>query len=132
MALAGALIGGACFASDSIDAVAVAPNEFRILLENDSVRVLEYEIRPGQQEPWHTHPPKVSYVLAGGRLRITPKLGAPFDITETVGEASWMASLGPHRAENIGTTPVRILLVEVKSAASAAASIAGAGETIPR
>jgi quercetin dioxygenase-like cupin family protein len=126
--LVGALVAGASFASDDIDAAAAAPDEFKVLLENDDVRVLEYEIRPGQQDPWHTHPPKVSYVLAGGKLRITPKVGAPFEITETAGEASWLASLGPHRAENVGTTPVRILLVEVKAAAGAAASSAGSRE----
>lgn len=119
MVLAGALLAGTSQAGDAIDAVAAAPDEFRILLENDQVRVIEYEIRPGQQEPWHTHPPKVSYVLAGGTLRIVPQDGAPFEVTETAGEASWMAALGTHHAENIGTTPVRILLVEVKSAADA-------------
>lgn len=124
LVLAGALLAGASVAGDAIDAVAAAPDEFRVLLENDQVRVIEYEIKPGQHEPWHTHPPKVSYVLAGGKLRITPQGGAPFDVTETAGEASWMAALGPHHAENIGRSPVRILLVEVKAAVSAVSDVA--------
>lgn len=119
-AMAGALFAGGSSAGDAVDAVAAAPDEFTVLLENDAVRVIEYEIRPGQQEPWHTHPPKVSYVLAGGKLRVRLIDGTSFDVTETAGETSWMAALGPHHAENIGATPVRILLIEVKSAAAAA------------
>ena len=53
------------------DAVAVSPDRFRILLENDNVRVLEYSLNPGERDEWHTHPPKVSWVVSGGKLRIT-------------------------------------------------------------
>jgi quercetin dioxygenase-like cupin family protein len=119
IALAAALAGGPSQAAENIDAVAAAPDEFTVRLDNDHVRVIEYEIRPGEQEPWHTHPPKVSYVLAGGKLRITLRDGTSFDVTETPGETSWMEALGPHHAENVGSTPVRILLVEVKAAARA-------------
>ncbi len=121
IALVAVMLGGPSRSAETIDAVAVAPDEFAVKLDNDDVRVIEYEIRPGQQEPWHTHPPKVSYVLTGGTLRIRLKDGTSFDVTETPGETSWRAALGPHHAENIGTTPVRILLVEVKAAAATTA-----------
>jgi len=107
-------------ADNSIDALAASPARFKLLLENDEVRVLEYQLLPGQRDEWHTHPPKVSYVVSGGTLRITLKDGSSFDVTETTGTATWMNSLGEHFAENVGPTPVRIVLVEVKSAAGRA------------
>ncbi len=101
-----------------IDPVTVSPAIFKILLENEHVRVVEYTLAPGQRDEWHTHPPKMSYVLSGGTLRITTEDGPSFLTEEGQGAASWMEALGRHYAENVGQTPVRILLVEVKAARS--------------
>lgn len=104
------------------DALAASPDHFRLLLENEEVRVLEYQLLPGERDKWHTHPPKVSYVVAGGKLRITTDDGQSFDVDETTDSAAWMGALGWHYAENIGTTTVRIVVVEVKRAASKSTS----------
>ncbi len=98
-----------------VDPVAVSPDRFTVLLENPHVRVVEYVLRPGQRDQWHTHPPKVSYVIAGGMLRITTEDGKSFLADEKKGSATWMDGLGLHFAENVGKTPVRILLVEIKN-----------------
>ncbi len=99
-----------------IDAVAANPSQHTVLLENEHVRVIRYELQPGEKDQTHTHPPKVSYVLTGGDLRIVLDGGETFDVKETAGAASWMSTLGKHHAENIAKTPVAILLVEVKAA----------------
>src|SRR6476659_3448225 len=57
--------------STDIDPVSVSPDKYKILLENDYVRVVEYSIKAGERDRPHTHPPKVSYVASGGSLRIT-------------------------------------------------------------
>lgn len=101
----------------TIDAISVAPERFKLLLENEFVRVVEYSLAPGEKDTPHTHPPKVSYVVSGGKLLIHPKDGEPFESDETAGAASWDDARGWHYVENIGDTSVRILLVEVKSAA---------------
>ncbi len=103
-------------ALNEIDPVSVSPEIFRVILENEHVRVIEYTLAPGQRDEWHTHPPKVSYVLDQGTLRITEDNGNSFLAEENYGAASWMDSLGRHYAENVGQTPVRILLLEVKAA----------------
>ena len=100
----------------AIDAVTASPDRFKVLLENQHVRVVEYVLLPGQRDQWHTHPPKVSYVVSGGTLRITTDDGQSFLSDEKMGSASWMDSLGKHFARNDGKTPVRIVLVEVKNA----------------
>jgi quercetin dioxygenase-like cupin family protein len=97
-----------------IDAAVAAPERFKVLVENDHVRVIEYQLAPGEKDAPHTHPPKVSYILAGGKLRVYPAEGAPFDADETTGAASWDDARGRHYVENIGETTIKILLVEPK------------------
>jgi quercetin dioxygenase-like cupin family protein len=73
-------------------------------------------LRPGERDQWHTHPPKVSYVVTGGTLRITTEDGQSFLTDEKAGSATWMDALGRHFGENVGKTPVRIVLIEIKGA----------------
>ncbi len=111
----------ACFCSASetakdIDVLVASPDKYRLLLENAEVRVIQYTLQAGEKDNWHTHPAKVSYVLDGGEVKIHTAEGRSFNVVEKTDSASWMGSLGRHYAENTGTTPVRILLVEVKNA----------------
>ena len=100
-----------------IDPVQEFPDKYMVLYENEHVRVVEYALEPGERDGTHTHPPKLSYVLASGTLRITPEGAEPFLSEEETGAAHWSERLGRHDAENVGDTTVRILLVEVKAAA---------------
>jgi hypothetical protein len=56
----------------SYDAVAVAPDNHRVVFENEKVRVLEVTIKPGEKEPFHEHPLfSVMNIIRGAPLRIT-------------------------------------------------------------
>lgn len=115
------LLTGPCPAADhpstEIDALTASPANFILLLENEHVRVLEYVLLPGEQDKWHTHPPKVSYVLSGGKLEIHLDDGTSFLADEKTGTANWAGVRGKHYVKNVGSTPVRILLIENKAAA---------------
>ncbi len=105
----------ACQQPTDIDPVSVSPDKYKVLLENDQARVVEYSVKPGERDQPHTHPPKVSYVVNGGSLRIT--LGdTSFISNDSAGEVSWRGAVPRHFAENVGATPVRIVLFEVKRA----------------
>lgn len=108
---------GAGRSPQHIDPVKASPGNYRVLSENEHVRVVEYRILPGEKDEWHTHPPKVSYVVAGGSLRITKENGESFLVSEKADDAGWMGALGRHFAENVGSTPVHIVLIEIKSLA---------------
>ena len=110
-----------------IDAVTASPNHFRVLLENDAVRVIEYALQPGERDDWHTHPAKVSYIVSGGTLRVTTDEGQSFLSEEKAGEAVWAGPVGRHYVQNVGPTPVTIVLTEVKGTPPAhrAASLIG-------
>ena len=101
------------------DPTEVSPEKYTVLLENEHVRIVEYVIKPGEKDAWHTHPPKASYIDSGGKLRITPEGADSFVVQEDSGNATWMGALGRHFGENVGTTPVRIVLVEIKSLSDA-------------
>src|SRR5688500_14851837 len=48
-----------------LDAVSAAPNNHRVLLEDDQIRVLEVTVRPGEREELHQHQwPSVMVVLS--------------------------------------------------------------------
>ncbi len=98
----------------AIDAVSVSPDKYKVLLENDNVRVVEYTIKPGERDQTHTHPPKVSYTVEGGSLRITMADGTSAVHESTAGDATWDPARSSHFAENVGTVPVRIVLFEIK------------------
>lgn len=106
-------------ATEEFDAVSVSPDQFEVILENEHVRVVRYRLDPGEKDSWHTHPAKVSVVVAGGTLLITTADGEEIEVVEEAGSASWMARLGRHFATNIGSSPVHIILIEVKSAGEA-------------
>ncbi len=97
-----------------IDPVKVSPGIFKVLMENDKARVVQYSLRPGEKDDWHTHPGKVSYVVSGGKLRVKMENGGAIAVDEKTGTASWMDHIGKHYVENIGTTTVVIVYTELK------------------
>jgi len=99
-----------------IDFVESTPDKTKILLENEYVRVIEYTLKPGERDNTHTHPPKTSYVISGGLLRVYPENAKPFDVEELTGKSEWSDKVGIHYVENIGKTTITILLTEIKSA----------------
>jgi len=67
---------GGCAWPAFMDAVAAAPGNHRVLLENDRVRVLEVTVNPGEREPLHAHClPGVEYAMSGGKYRTYDRPG---------------------------------------------------------
>ena len=100
--------------TQDVDALTASPDNFRLVLENDRVRVLEYTLLPGRKDRRHTHPRRVAHVIAGGTLRVHFPDGRHLDFVEQAGSTEWGNPAPLHDTENIGTTPIKILLVEVK------------------
>lgn len=99
----------------NLDGIKVSPQNFKILLENEFVRIVEYSLMPGEKDNLHTHPPKSGYVVSGGTLRIYPEDGEAFISDEKTGDTFWSDYVGKHYDENIGSTTVKIVLTEIKS-----------------
>ena len=84
-----------------------------VRLDNPHVRVLEATLAPGQREQMHSHPAYVIYVLTGGTVRNHAADGSTSEATLHDGDVVYREPL-THWAENIGTTTIRIVLVELK------------------
>ena len=96
------------------DPVTIAPKNYKkVLLENDNVRVLQFEMAPKEVIPWHTHPNHVFYVLSGGKIEITDKGKEPVTIDVKAGDAVFIPAV-THMARNIGTTTIKLVITEIK------------------
>jgi quercetin dioxygenase-like cupin family protein len=105
-----ALSSQAVFAQDPL---IVNAKTLRLKLENARVRVLEATLKPGEKEHLHSHPSYLFYVIAGGKVR---NHGVDGKITEAVFKTGDVIYRDPltHWAENIGTTTIHLILVELK------------------
>jgi len=95
------------------DPTKVAADVYKVLLENDRVRVADVRFKPGQQTVMHGHPNHVIYVLAGFKLGIEVPDGAASTVDLETGQTLWMKA-GPHAARNVGGTEGHALVVELK------------------
>jgi quercetin dioxygenase-like cupin family protein len=95
------------------DPVKAAPQAFKEILNNSEVRVLEYSSKPGQKEAMHSHPAVLLYVIQGGKLKSTAPDGTSKEIEYKTGDIQWREAV-THTGENVGTTEMKSLLIEVK------------------
>jgi quinol monooxygenase YgiN/quercetin dioxygenase-like cupin family protein len=98
------------------DPVPIYPDNYKVLLENDRVRVLDFQLKKGAKENFHSHPAAVTYVLAPFKIRFTFPDGTTRIREAKVGELFFGEPL-IHASENIGDTDAHGLLIELKSAA---------------
>lgn len=103
------------------DAVKVAPDHYKVLLENDHVRVIENTLPPGAKDAMHTHPSGWYYVTRPGTMKVVHADGKTETWKARAGESGWLQTEGPHTSENIGKTTMGFVLVEIKSAGKSAA-----------
>jgi len=101
-------------ASIAQDAAVVNAKTVHVTLENDQVRVLEAELPPGGKEQPHSHPACVIYVLAGGKIRNHAADGTISERELKAGDTIYRDPV-THWTENIGTTTVHLILIELKT-----------------
>ena len=95
------------------DAVEVAPHAYKVLLENDQVRVLEFKGSSGMKTEMHSHPNLVAIAITGGKFKFTLGDGASFEAELQAGQAMYNDAHS-HSTEVLGTGETRVLLVELK------------------
>jgi quercetin dioxygenase-like cupin family protein len=95
------------------DVVKVAPEQYKVLLENDRVRVLEYRIKPGEKSQMHSHPANILYSFSDSKGKVTTPDGKTTEADVKAGEAVWNEA-GTHAVEIVGTTEAYGLIIELK------------------
>ena len=99
----------------AIDPTESDPNHYRLLWENEDVRVLDYSDDPGARTTAHDHPNSVMITLTGFDRRLSAD-DAERNVRLESGLAVWLPAQR-HSGENIGTTPTHTILVELKHSA---------------
>lgn len=115
--LAGLGIAAGAGDAPAQDAVKIDPRGYRVLLENDQVRVLEYVAKPKLGvcgKGMHTHPDHVTVVMSDVKARITLLDGKTFIGENKAGDV-FFEPAGMHSVENLGGKPVHSFLVELKT-----------------
>ena len=88
----------------------------KVIFENDRVRVLEVNYAPGTTHEMHSHPDHVIYALGDAKVRMTGEDGKSAEVEIKKGGTRWQPAV-THKTENIGTTPISVVLVELKEPA---------------
>ena len=96
------------------DPTTTDPDKYRVIFENDRVRVLEYRDEPGQATSPHRHPDSVMVTLSGFQRRLHAGQGTR-DVALEAGRAHWLPAQ-VHAGENTGGTPTHVVFVELKDA----------------
>jgi quercetin dioxygenase-like cupin family protein len=96
------------------------PDKYRVIFENERVRVLEYRDKPGERTSPHRHPDSVTYTLSSFDRRLVAEKNDSRDVALEAGEVRWLDAQ-VHSGENIGSTPTHVLFVELKEPGSASA-----------
>lgn len=94
------------------DPTVTDPALYKVIFENERVRVLEYRDQPGDRTHLHRHPDSVMVTLSAFRRRVTAG-GRSVDVDLSAGEARWL-SAQEHTGENIGQGVSHSIFIELK------------------
>jgi quercetin dioxygenase-like cupin family protein len=94
------------------DPAKVAPQNYKVLVENNRMRALEYRSKPGEKTAMHKHPGCLVYSFTPSRIRVTIPCGTSAEFDLKAGEVMWLER-DMHSTENIGTTEAHLLIVEI-------------------
>ena len=95
------------------DLLAAEPEQTKILLENERVRVLDVRVAAGQKQQMHSHPDHLVYPLSAYRIRHIAEDGSTSISEREPGEVVWIPAES-HAGENVGETECHVLIVELK------------------
>jgi beta-alanine degradation protein BauB len=95
-----------------LDPTQTDPDNYKVIFENDRVRVLDFRDTPGTKTKPHQHPDSLLLMLSNFRRRLT--IGDNVrEVTVEAGQAVWSPAQ-VHIGENVGTTDTHVVFVELK------------------
>lgn len=92
-------------------------DKYKVIFENERIRVLEYKDKPGGITTSHDHPDSFMYTLSSFDRKLVFGDGSEKIVKKDIGDASWLPEQ-KHLGENIGNTDTHVLLVELKEKTS--------------
>ncbi len=96
----------------SLDPAVTNPEHYKVVFENEKVRVLEYTDRPGDSTTPHVHPDSLMYTLSSFRRRLVSG-DMSREVALEAGTVGWLPAQ-QHHGVNIGETATHVIFVELK------------------
>jgi len=72
-----------------IDPTKTSPNNYRLLLNNDEVRVLEMNLKAGEKDVQHSHQDETVYFITGSKVKIYLPGGESVEADLPDGHVMW-------------------------------------------
>lgn len=96
------------------DPTTLYPGNYKVMILNDQVRVMDFQLKRGATEKMHMHPAHVLYVLTGFKIRFTFPDGSTKVREAKAGDVLYSEAV-MHSPENIGDTDAHGILVELRN-----------------
>ncbi len=110
------------------DPVTTNPDLYRVVFENERVRVLEYQDVPGNRTERHSHPDSVMLTVSDFDRRLYDG-DRSVDVSKRAHEVNWLPAQA-HAGENIGDRPTHAFFIELKEPRPAVAPAGSPGDAI--
>ena len=95
-----------------LDPMVAAANVYKLIDENDRVRILKVVYNPGDGAKMHHHPEHFFYVLKGGKAMVTSE--GKTDVLDLKEGSVVFLPAQNHETKNIGNSILELLEVELK------------------
>lgn len=115
--ICGSMLGGMAMAANGGDVPAsyqASPEVYKVLAENEFMRVGVATWQPGQKDKDHSHPMAAFYTVKECHARITTPDGKVREVNNKVGTARINPPVKSHTFENTGKTECQQVFVELK------------------
>ncbi len=94
------------------DAVSVAPDSYKVVFENERVRILEFSGSVGTVTEMHSHPDVVAVGIDSVKVKFTVENGQSMDAEVNAGDAMFMD--GHSHSTEVTGGGGKVILVELK------------------
>jgi hypothetical protein len=94
------------------DPVKADPKHYKVIFENDQVRVLQVKYGPGEKSVMHEHPNSVAVFIKDSHVKFSGPDGKTTEVKEKAGQAVWTKA-GKHLPESLAEG-AEVVLVELK------------------
>jgi beta-alanine degradation protein BauB len=104
--------------AEAQDAAKVQPQSYRVALENDKLRVLDFNSRPGMGvcgNGMHSHPAHLTVIVTGGSVRIKTPDGKTVEQRDIPEGTVFWSEAETHNVENISGSNLHCLIIEIKN-----------------
>ncbi len=96
------------------DPVEVDSQHYKLVFENEHVRVIRITYGPNEESVMHYHPAGVAVFLVDQKVQFTLPDGETVELENKAGEAI-STEAGKHLPKNLTDQPLELILVELKS-----------------